>query len=360
MGGARGRLIGESDRRHVLELIGEAMQKGCRKVKACEALGLSVRTLQRWEREGSVDRRKGSRAMPANRLSDVERARVLAVLTAPAHCDKSPNQLVPMLADQGEYIASESTMYRLLREHNMMVHRQASAPIRRHEPTPRVATGPNRVWSWDITFLASPVRGMFFYLYLIVDIYSRKIVAWQVHARECAELAAALATEACYLEGVSPDEVVLHSDNGSPMKGATMLATLQRLGLIPSLSRPSVSDDNPFSEALFRTLKYRPHYPEQAFEDIAAARAWVERFVHWYNHEHRHSAIRFVTPQERHSGQEHDILQRRHEVYEQARRRQPQRWAGQTRNWTPADAVSLTSYRPKRNKSTDESIKEAA
>ena len=167
-----------------------------------------------------------------------------------------------------------------------------------------MATGPNRVWSWDITFLASPVRGMFFYLYLIVDIYSRKIVAWQVHERECAELAAALATEACYLEGVSPDEVVLHSDNGSPMKGATMLATLQRLGLIPSFSRPSVSDDNPFSEALFRTLKYRPQYPEQAFEDIGAARTWVACFVNWYNHEHRHSAIRFVTPQERHSGQE--------------------------------------------------------
>ena len=130
MGGARGRLIGESDRRHVLELIGDVKQKGCRKVKACEALGRSVRTLQRWEREGSVDRRKGSRAMPANRLSDAERARVLAALNAPAHCDKSPNQLVPMLADQGEYIASESTMYRFLREHNMMMHRRARAPVR--------------------------------------------------------------------------------------------------------------------------------------------------------------------------------------------------------------------------------------
>ncbi len=336
------------------------MQQGCRKVKACEALGVSVRTVQRWERGGSADRRKGSRAMPANRLSDAERARVVAVLNAPAHCDKSPNQLVPMLADRGEYIASESTMYRILRAEKMLAHRQGSAPARRHEPTPRIATGPNQVWSWDITFLASPVRGMFFYLYLIVDIYSRKIVAWQVHEREGAELAAELATEACYVEEVSPHEVVLHSDNGSPMKGATMLATLQRLGLIPSFSRPSVSDDNPFSEALFRTLKYRPQYPELAFEDISAARAWVERFVHWYNHEHHHSAIRFVTPHERHSAQDHDILQRREEVYEQARRRHPQRWTGQTRNWTPADAVSLTSYRPKRNKSTDEPIKEAA
>ena len=152
----------------------------------------------------------------------------------------------------------------------------------------------------------------------------------------------------------------MHSDNGSPMKGATMLATLQRLGVIASFSRPSVSDDNPFSEALFRTLKYRPEYPERAFEDIAAARTWVERFVRWYNHEHRHSAIRFVTPDERHSGEDHDILQRREKVYDQARKRHPQRWSGRTRNWTPVDGVYLTSYRPKRDKSTNAMIKEAA
>jgi len=189
-------LIGESDRRHVLELIGEAMTQGCRKEKACEALELSVRTVQRWEREGSVDRRKGSRAIPANRLSDVERERVVAVLNAPAHRDKSPNQLVPMLADQGEYIASESTMYRILREDKLLAHRQGSAPARRHESTARLATGPNQVWSWDITYLASPVRGMFFYLYLIMDIYSRKIVAWQVHECECAEYAGVPSTPA--------------------------------------------------------------------------------------------------------------------------------------------------------------------
>ena len=248
-------------------------------------------------------------------------------------------------------------MYRILRADKLLAHRQRSAPARRHEPTARVATGPNQIWSWDITLLPSPVRGMFFYLYLIVDIYSRKIVAWQVYGRECAELAAELATEACYLEGIAPGEVVLHSDNGSPMKGSTMLVTLQHLGVIASFSRPSVSDDNPFSEALFRTLKYRPHYPEQAFADIAAARRWVERFVRWYNHEHRHSAIRFVTPHQRHSGQEHDILARRHEVYEQARRRAPHRWSGRTRNWAPADGVSLTGYRPKRDKATNETIK---
>ena len=204
------------------------------------------------------------------------------------------------------------------------------------------------------------MRGTFFYLYLIVDIYSRKIVAWQVHERECAEFAGELATEACYLEGVAPQEVILHSDNGSPMKGATMLVTLQHLGVIPSFSRPSVSDDNPFSEALFRTLKYRPQYPERAFENITVARTWVEGFVRWYNHEHRHSAIRFVTPQQRHDGHDRDILARRHAVYEQARQRHPQRWSGRTRSWVPAEAVYLTSYRPSKDKSTSDTTKDAA
>jgi len=343
-----------------MELIDEAVHRGCRKVKACEALGLTVRTVQRWRRAGSVDRRQGSRTMPANRLSETERTRVVAVLSGPQYCDHSPNQVVPMLADGGEYIASESTMYRILREKKLLHHRQASTPARRHEPTPRTASGPNQVWSWDITWLASPVRGLFFYLYLMMDIYSRKIVAWQVHERECAEYAAALATEACYVEAVAAHEVVLHADNGSPMKGATMLATLERLGVMASFSRPAVSDDNPFSESLFRTLKYRPAYPQRAFEHIAHARAWVEQFVAWYNFEHRHSAIRFVTPHERHSGQEREILQRRHALYQQARRCHPERWSGQTRNWTPADTVCITSFRPKVNKTKSSKLNKAA
>lgn len=353
-------MIGESDRDQALELIGEAMAQGCRKVKACEALGLSVRTVQRWALSGMTDRRRGSRALAANRLSEAERARVLEVLSAPEYCDKSPNQVVPLLADQGEYVASESTMYRILRAEKMLAHRQASAPARHHEPTVRAATGPNQVWSWDITWLASPVRGMFFYLYLIVDIYSRKIVAWQVHERECAEYAGALATEAYYVEGVAPSAVVLHSDNGSPMKGATMLATLQRLGVIPSFSRPSVSDDNAFSEALFRTLKYRPEYPQRAFESLNEARTWVEGFVRWYNAEHRHSGLKFVTPEQRHTGHDAEILRRRHAVYQRARAHHPQRWSGHTRNWSPATTVYLTSYRPRKSTSTTKEIKLAA
>lgn len=341
-------MILEGERRQAMELIREAMQAGARKDPACVVLGLSLRTMQRWEREGVVDRRQGSRARPANALTESEREAVLARLNSREFAGASPNQVVPKLADRGEYLASEASMYRILREEKLLAHRQRSAPARRHEPTPLQATGANQIWSWDITWLAGPVRGWFFYLYLILDLYSRKIVAWQVHERQCAEAAAALATEACFLEGIGRDALlVLHADNGAPMKGASMLATLQWLGVVPSFSRPRVSDDNPFPEALFRTLKYRPDYPERAFADLAAARAWVAQFVRWYNHEHQHSGIRFVTPHQRHSGQEQAILQHRHAVYQQARRQHPARWSGATRNWIPVDTVELIRYRPK-------------
>jgi transposase InsO family protein len=341
-------LIGAQERAQVLELVDEAVRGGCRKRAACEALGLSPRTVQRWQRDGLHDRRGGTRAQPANRLSEAERARVLSLLNAPAYRDKSPHQVVALLADEGCYVASESTMYRILRAERQLAHRQRSAPARRYEPVARVARGPNQLWSWDITFLRSPVRGWFFYLYLIVDVYSRKIVAWMVHEEERAELASDLAHEACYLEGIEPGTVVLHADNGAPMKGATMLATLQRLGVVPSFSRPRVSDDNPYSEALFRTLKYRPDYPEQAFESLAAARAWMERFVRWYNTEHRHSAVKFVTPAQRHQGLDVGLLAQRHATYQAARARHPQRWSRHTRNWQPAAEMTLPTFRPTR------------
>ena len=181
-------------------MVTEAVRGGCRKAKACEALGLSLRTVERWERGAIEDRRRGSRVAPANRLSEDERDQVLAVLNAPVYRDKSPNQIVPLLADQGEYVASEATMYRILKQEKQLAHRQRSAPVRRYEAVARTASGPNQVWSWDITWLRTPVRGMFHYLYLIVDLYSRKIVAWSVHEEESAELASALASEACYLE----------------------------------------------------------------------------------------------------------------------------------------------------------------
>ena len=247
------------------------------------------------------------------------------------------------------YLASESTFYRILREEKLLSHRGRARAPRRHRPNEQVATGPNQVWSWDITYLRSPVRGWFYYLYLAVDIFSRKIVGWAVHEVEDSDLAAGLIREAALREGVDPGRLVLHSDNGGPMKGATMLATLQWLGIIPSFSRPRVSDDNPYSEALFRTVKYCPEYPKRPFESLEAARLWVARFVGWYNEEHRHSAIRFVTPPQKHSGEEKAILRQREEVYKQAREQNPCRWTGLVRNWKPIIKVVLNQAKTQTN-----------
>jgi len=338
-------------RANALALLDEAVTSGARLVKACKILGIAARTVQRWRRDGLEDGRPtAQRPPPANALSLEEREQAVALLCSPEWCDVSPKQVVPRLADKGEYVASESTLYRLLRAAGMQHHRTPSRPAKRREPHRHEASAPNQVWTWDISYLPSNVRGQFYYLYLVLDLYSRKVVGWQVHEGEDTELAAALITEAGYQEGIRPQELILHSDNGSPMKGATLLATLQALGVTPSFSRPRVSNDNPYSESLFRTVKYRAWYPERPFASLAEARAWVERFVAWYNHEHRHSAIRFVTPHQRHVGQERTLLRRRDEVYREARCRNPGRWSGATRDWTPVGSVWLNPPNNQRSK----------
>ncbi len=332
----------------ILSLVDEAVGSGARLRSACHELGLSVRTIQRWrEPNGGEDRRHGPVTVPANKLSIEERQAILETVNSLEFRDVSPHQIVPRLADQEKYLASESTMYRLLREQKQLTHRERSKPATSRRPHEHAATGPCQVWSWDITYLRGTVRGSFYYLYMIEDVWSRKIVGWQIHEEESMELAASLFRETCaYLE-LDPDGLVLHSDNGGPMKGSTMLATLQKLGVVASFSRPHVSDDNPFSEALFRTLKYRPEYPSEAFSSLEHARAWVASFVTWYNTAHRHSAIRFVTPDERHDGRDKDILAKRHRVYQLARDNNPERWSGQTRNWEPVETVTLNPRRTK-------------
>lgn len=188
------------------------------------------------------------------------------------------------------------------------------------------------------------MRGSFFYLYLVEDLYSRRIVGWEVHDEESAEASAALIVRTCMDLKVDCKQLHLHSDNGGPMKGATMLATLQRLGVVASFSRPRVSDDNPYSEALFRTLKYRPGFPNRPFRDIHEARDWVSGFVRWYNTQHLHSALKFVTPDDRYHGRDLAILAERHRLYQRARKRHPQRWPGNTRDWSPPLAVVLNPH----------------
>lgn len=327
----------------ILGLVDEAVAAGARQAEACALLGLDVRTVERWRTQAiGEDRRSGPRTPAANRLSPAEEQEILQIVNRPEYRNLSPKQLVPILADQGLYLASESTIYRVLRRAGQLAHRQAARPPqRRHRPTAYVATGPNQVWSWDITYLKGPIRGCFFYLYLIVDVWSRKIIEATVHETESGDHASSMIDRACAAEGVEQKGVVLHADNGGPMKGSTMLATLQALGIVPSFSRPQVRDDNPYSEALFRTVKYRPEYPAHGFVSLADARQWVAGFVAWYNTEHRHSAIRYVTPEQRHRGEENEILQRRRALYERARAARPERWSRTTRNWTPVAEVRL-------------------
>jgi transposase InsO family protein len=331
----------------VIALVDEAVSSGARRAQACEMLELSARTVERWRAcGGGEDGRRGPTTVPSNKLSQVEKKRLLDTMNSPEYRDLSPNQIVPKLADAGVYIASESTMYRVLREEGLQNHREPSHPPVNSRPDPLVADGPNLVWSWDITYLPAAVRGMFFYLYMVMDVWSRKIVGWEVHREESMELSSRMISRICEENGINESGLNLHSDNGGPMKGSTMLATLQQLGIVASFSRPSVSDDNPYSEALFRTLKYRPEYPKKPFESLEAARAWVAGFVRWYNTEHLHSGIKFVTPADRHAGLDTEILRRREAVYEAAKTRTPERWSGETRNWEPVETVDLNPEKP--------------
>ncbi len=327
----------------ILGLLDEAKTSGARLAPACEVLEIDPRTPQRWKHDGiGDDRRAGPLTPPANALADAERAKIMEIANTPEFRDKSPKQIVPILADRDQYIASEATFYRVLRDANQLHHRASSkAPSKRHRPEAYTATGPNQVWSWDITYLRSTLRGSFFYLYMVLDIWSRKIVGFEVHEEESSDFAAWLLEASCGAEGILAGSLVLHSDNGSPMKGATMLAKLQELGVATSFSRPSVSNDNPFSESAFRTAKYRPDFPSRPFASIGEARTWAASFVRWYNTEHLHSSINFVTPDDRHAGRHVEMLEIRERVYAEAKQRHPERWAGDTRNWSPVQAVSL-------------------
>ena len=331
-----------SKRQHILSLVDEAHGAGARYIKAAEVINLPVRTLERW-RLTDRDGRKAAAVLrvPMSKLTQNERDMILEVVNKPRFTSLPPKQIVAILADEGCYIASESSFYRVMREAKQLKHRGPTGVPVKQRPEPLTATGPNQLWSWDITYLAAAVRGQFFFLYLFLDIFSRKIVGWEVYETQSAELAQQVVVKACLRERISKDQLRLHSDNGSPMKGATMLATLERLGVMPSFSRPSVSNDNAYSESTFRTLKYSSQVPSKPFDSVDQAREWVTQFVDWYNLVHRHSSIRFVAPDQRHRGEDKEILAKRHQLYLAAREKNPLRWSGKTRNWNPVGSVSL-------------------
>jgi putative transposase len=344
-------MIGLEDRHALARDIGIAHAAGARLRLACETTGIDVRTLQRWQAAGEIKpdgRPVATRTAPKHALSAAERAQVLAVANDPRFAAAPPARIVPMLADEGVYLASESTFSRVLKAHGQTAHRgRARAPQQRRPPTTHIATAPRQVWCWDMTYLPAQVAGRWFHLYLILDLYSRKIVGWEVHDNDHADHAAHLVRRTALAEGIAAltNKPVLHGDNGSTLKATTVLAMLNWLGVKPSYSRPRVSDDNAYAESLFRTAKYRPEFPAKGFADLDNARAWAAHFVHWYNVEHRHSGIRYVSPAQRHAGEDAAILAARHTVYTTARKLNPARWSGNTRNWTPVGAVTLNPER---------------
>ena len=337
------------DRQRMVRCIEQAMADGARAAKACEAAGITVRTLRRWQADGTGDgRADAQRPLPSHALTSDEKAAMLQVANEPRFAEMPPARIVPMLADEGRYLASESSFHRVLKANGQLKHRgRAKAPAPRKAPTTHVATAPGQVWCWDITWLPTPVLGRWFYLYLIMDLYSRKIVGYEVHAVESDDHAALLLKKTALAEGVHGMDTkpILHGDNGAVLKATTVLSMLHWLGIPPSYSRPRVSNDNAFVESLFRTAKYHPSFPTGGFATLTDARQWALKLVSWYNNDHRHSGIRYVTPSQRHARQDRALLAGRAAVYMDARRRNPRRWSGNTRNWTPIGHVTLNPER---------------
>ncbi len=340
-------MIPVKTKRKVVSLITNACRDGANKQYACDLIGISIRTLQRWtenkkdQSQIKEDQRQFVKHIPANRLSSEEKQEIINICNSEEYKSLPPSQIVPDLADKGIYVGSESSFYRVLHEYGQQKHRGKASVRRNNKPEEFIATGPNQVWTWDITYLPTVLKGNFHYLYMITDIYSRKIVGWEVHESQNDKFSSELIRRTYVSESIKGKNIVLHSDNGSPMKGATMLITLQNLGVIPSFNRPSVSNDNPFSESLFKTLKYIPSYPSKPFDSIESARDWVLGFVRWYNHSHHHSSIKYVTPHQRHTGEDHKILENRRKVYREAKKNNSARWSGNIRNWDNIMEVSL-------------------
>lgn len=301
--------------------------------RACRAFGLAPRTYRRRRQaaEGRLPARP-SQAKPREehkavpwKIPEAERGEVRAVLCEERFADLAPAQVYAALLDEGRYLCSERTMYRILHEADLVGERRRGHRRSGYEP-PRVqATGPNQAWSWDISRLRGPAPRSWFYLYVVLDIYSRKIVAWSIDTIESDKVAKRLIARACEREGINPDELTLHSDRGAQMTSTTMAELLEDLGVTRSLSRPRTSNDNPYSEANFKTAKYRPDYPDR-FASIDEARTWMRRFARWYNHEHYHSGIGYLHPADVHAGTAHETVAARQDVLDDAYARHPERF----------------------------------
>jgi putative transposase len=289
---------------------------------ACRALGMPRSSFYR-ARQPKRDPKP--RPTPERALQPEEKEQVLQVLNSEPFQDSAPREVYATLLDQDIYLCSWRTMYRILSERQLVCERRNQL---RHPPYSKpelLATAPNQLWSWDITKLRGPVKWTYYYLYVILDVYSRYVPGWLIAECESAHLAKQLIAETCAKQGIVPGQLTLHADRGSAMKSRSVALLLADLGVTKTHSRPYVSDDNPYSEAQFKTMKYRPAYPER-FGSIQDARAWARPFFHWYNHEHHHSGLALLTPATVHYGQAQAVLERRQETLRAAYVAHPERF----------------------------------
>jgi putative transposase len=265
------------------------------------------------------------RPTPERALSPEEKAEVRMMLNSERFWDAAPREVYATLLDEGSYLCHWRTMYRILAEHDEAHERRNQRRHPVHNKPELVATGPNQVWSWDITELRGPSKGVYYYLYTIIDVFSRYVVGWMLADRESAELAHQLIAETCAKQGIEPDQLVLHADRGSPMRSKTVAQLLIDLGVAKSHSRPHTPTDNPYSESQFKTMKYHPDYPER-FGGFVPALNWARDFFQWYNHEHHHTGLGLMTPATVHYGQAQAVYEQRQQVLEAAYRANPERF----------------------------------
>ncbi len=289
--------------------------------EACESVGLPRATYYRFKSPPKVTARRRSH----RRLTDVERRRVLETLTSERFCDQSVRQVWAQLLDEGRYLCSVRTMYRILKENKAVRERRDQLRHPEYQRPELLATDPNQLWSWDITKLKGPHKWNYFHLYVILDVYSRKVVGWLLANRESSTLAVELIGQSCQREKIAKEQLTVHADRGSSMRSKPVAFLLSDLGVTKTHSRPYTSTDNPYSEAQFRTLKYQPDFPER-FGSLEDARSFLQGFFAWYNYEHRHSGIGLVTPAQRHSGEDKLVYERRQVVLEQIYKQFPERF----------------------------------
>lgn len=290
-------------------------------VRACQVLDIPRSRLYPRQRAAG-----SPRPTPAHALSTEERAEVRSVMNSEPFVDRAPRQIYATLLDEGRYLCHWRSMYRILAAHDEVRERRKQRKHPVYQKPELLAEGPNQVWSWDITKLRGPAKWTHFALYTVLDIFSRYVVGWMIAERESAELARQLIATAAANQQIQPEALTLHSDNGKPMKAKTLALLLSDLGINKSHSRPYVSDDNPFSEAQFKTLKYHPDYPER-FGCIQDARAWAQPFFQWYNHRHYHTGLNLLTPASVHYGQADAVRQQRQAVLTAAYSQFPRRFS---------------------------------